>query len=347
MAVADSEQFTEWVCIDKKTGKIAPKYNVKFITDASSPNGGLWATYYDGSLMGYIEGTSDAVYLDDYESIVATRRKIKITKSGEAYVTLSGVQQLIPESPDLTVYATTTQVESVSISKRDKADNIAETDSNMYTPWKFESADTNVLSALVQNGTTLTYKKGSDGNNQWVYENCPYKIGDRYTLLFNGETQQQDEGTLLIEWPLYMDEDRAEYTTVIARRSNEVATKAGEPYVTTTFVTNSIAPYEAMKRKLDQIAALEPPSSTVRDLITWANAVQSILKGDLMGGDSSISPAAVLSSSNKYYWDKQTETCYRMTVENDYTIMRAVTNVPPTVEVVLALEKELNKETNK
>lgn len=105
--------------------------------------------------------------------------------------------------------------------------------------------------------------------------------------------------------------------------------------------------YADMKIKLDQIAALEPPSSTVRDLITWANAVQSILKGDLMGGDSSISPAAVLSSSNKYYWDEQTETCYRMTIENDYTIMRAVTNVPPTVEVVLALEKELNKETNK
>jgi hypothetical protein len=33
-----------------------------------------------------------------------------------------------------------------------------------------------------------------------------------------------------------------------------------------------------------------------------------------------------------------------MTVENDYTIMRAVTNVPPTVDVVLALEKELNQE---
>ena len=309
---------------------------------------------WDTAAEDWVPNIGNVVYIPEGQTIFRMSEVIpawtnqwferkEIAKSGESYVTPTYVQTKLGD------YASVKEVSSLSESmqgKRDLTNNVAAADSVQFSQWKFHCEVPEIQAALNANPPVLSHNPnvGPTGG-QWTANDGPKISG------FEGSSGWADGAVTaesIIIYDMYMDLNTGlSISPITATRERIVISKSGESYVTTTFVTNSIAPYEAIKRKLDQIAALEPPSSTVRDLITWANAVQSILKGDLMGGDSSISPAAVLSSSNKYYWDEQTETCYRMTVENDYTIMRAVTNVPPTVEVVLALEKELNKETNK
>lgn len=40
----------------------------------------------------------------------------------------------------------------------------------------------------------------------------------------------------------------------------------------------------------------------------------------------------------KYYYDMKTQTTYKLVMDNDFVVMQAVTNVPPSADVILHLE---------
>lgn len=44
-------------------------------------------------------------------------------------------------------------------------------------------------------------------------------------------------------------------------------------------------------------------------------------------------------ATQKYIYDSTTETTYKIITENDFLVMRAVTNVPPTPAVIMKLER--------
>jgi hypothetical protein len=242
----------------------------------------------------------------------------------DEWISASGWSGLYADGYKFEGYASTKQMhdigqalEQAKNNKRDLTNNVSVIDGVQFTPWERQSGKEHI-----------TIEWGPDpalGDE--------YGPNDYYWLVNGNPISEDIDATELIDGG-----------DLLATREKIIVATKGESFITSSYVNSKVDPLISVKEKIDMIAALEPPSSTVRDLITWANAVQAILRGELIGGDGSVAPSAVLSSSNKYYWDKDTETCYRMTVENDYTIMRAVTNVPPTVDVVLALEKELNQE---
>lgn len=44
-------------------------------------------------------------------------------------------------------------------------------------------------------------------------------------------------------------------------------------------------------------------------------------------------------ATQKYIYDSTTETTYKIITDNDFLLMRAVTNVPPTPDVIMKLER--------
>lgn len=90
---------------------------------------------------------------------------------------------------------------------------------------------------------------------------------------------------------------------------------------------NVIAPNYSVVSNAAMAASseIEDISNYVNELISYEDATNIIWNVSLM--------------THKYIYDRQTETTYRLTAENDFLYLHAVTNVPPTAAVIMKLER--------
>ena len=69
------------------------------------------------------------------------------------------------------------------------------------------------------------------------------------------------------------------------------------------------------------------------------STMQDIIENDVVMYDDATNMIWTVSlMTAKYFYDSRTQTTYKFITDNDFVVMKAVTNVPPTAEVILNLE---------
>lgn len=125
-------------------------------------------------------------------------------------------------------------VKETAENKRDKADNTAAADSEVFTEWKFHCEVPEIQAALDANPPGFQY----DGGGVWdALIHTPLKAGDWWvTEILPCEG---GEDTVALSFPItgYHDVNSDTLSSAVtATREKTVVTKSGEPYVTPTGV---------------------------------------------------------------------------------------------------------------